>query len=455
MALAHLTVAGDRRVRADRGRHRVPPAGEPARCCASTAARRHPKRAALGPRRRLGRRWALIGLGAMIVLTPLGLIAIGHRVRRGRERDAASGTTRCSTGTASARIRSSATSLSAAVGAIAARDHRARYACRGRTRPAPCRRGRSMTTATATPQWLVQPEVGLCPCGCIGKRRKGSFVEKTLGGAAGLLRQAMFSEDIASRSGLLQRVDPRVKLLSLFGLLVVDRVRAQRSRCSSVMYARDARARGRVEAVAVVLRQARVAVHPDLHRHRRAARDAERDHARATSSCRSARGSATELGLTAQGLTSAGADRHPGRDVDLAGRAAHAHDAVGEAARRRCARSSCRACSSSCWGWRTATCSTSSARSPTCTPRARRARWRATHDVTSGRAFVAASAGALFGKAHALSEEVHMAMVARGLSRATRAAPTTFSVRVFDVAFVASCAAAAVLTLGLDRVVTR
>ncbi len=35
-------------------------------------------------------------------------------------------------------------------------------------------------------------------------------------------------------------------------------------------------------------------------------------------------------------------------------------------------------------------------------------------DVTSGRAFVAASAGAMFGKAHALSEEVHMAMVARG-----------------------------------------
>ena len=37
-----------------------------------------------------------------------------------------------------------------------------------------------------------------------------------------------------------------------------------------------------------------------------------------------------------------------------------------------------------------------------------------TDDDASGRAFVAATAGALFGKAHALSEEVHLAMVSRG-----------------------------------------
>ena len=35
-------------------------------------------------------------------------------------------------------------------------------------------------------------------------------------------------------------------------------------------------------------------------------------------------------------------------------------------------------------------------------------------DVATGRRFVAASAGALFGKAHALAEEVYLAMVARG-----------------------------------------
>ncbi|MFI5915093.1 cobalt ECF transporter T component CbiQ [Dactylosporangium sp. NPDC051541] len=77
-----------------------------------------------------------------------------------------------------------------------------------------------MTAPTQTPQWLLQPELALCPCGCIGKRRKGSFVGKTLEGASGVLRQAMFSEDIAASKGLLQRLDPRVKLVTMIGLLV-------------------------------------------------------------------------------------------------------------------------------------------------------------------------------------------------------------------------------------------
>jgi cobalt/nickel transport system permease protein len=73
---------------------------------------------------------------------------------------------------------------------------------------------------TATPQWLLQNELAMCPCGCLGRRRKGSFVEKTLTGSADLLRQVMFSEDLARRRGLLQRIDPRVKLIGLLVLLV-------------------------------------------------------------------------------------------------------------------------------------------------------------------------------------------------------------------------------------------
>ena len=72
-----------------------------------------------------------------------------------------------------------------------------------------------------TPDWLLNREAALCPCGCIGKRRKGSFVEKTLNGGAGLLRQVMFSGDTAAQSGVLQRIDARVKLLVLLGLVVV------------------------------------------------------------------------------------------------------------------------------------------------------------------------------------------------------------------------------------------
>lgn len=72
-----------------------------------------------------------------------------------------------------------------------------------------------------TPAWLLSREAALCPCGCIGKRRKGSFVRKTLNGGADLLRQVMFSDDTSSQPGLLQRLDARVKLVVLLGLVVV------------------------------------------------------------------------------------------------------------------------------------------------------------------------------------------------------------------------------------------
>lgn len=72
----------------------------------------------------------------------------------------------------------------------------------------------------ATPDWLIQGEVAMCPCGCIGKRKKGSFVEKTLSGGADLMRRVMFSEDVAAQPGLLQRLDPRAKIVGLMVLLV-------------------------------------------------------------------------------------------------------------------------------------------------------------------------------------------------------------------------------------------
>jgi energy-coupling factor transporter transmembrane protein EcfT len=53
-------------------------------------------------------------------------------------------------------------------------------------------------------------------------------------------------------------------------------------------------------------------------------------------------------------------------------------------------------------------------------------------DTRSGRAFVAATGGALFGKTHALSEEVHMAMVSRGYTGEARSL-TAFQVTTLDV----------------------
>jgi len=77
-----------------------------------------------------------------------------------------------------------------------------------------------MAAPTATPDWLLAKDVALCPCGCIGKRRRGSYVQKTLTGGAGLLRQVIFSDDTSAVPGLLQRLDPRAKLLGLLGLVL-------------------------------------------------------------------------------------------------------------------------------------------------------------------------------------------------------------------------------------------
>src|SRR5581483_12079617 len=73
----------------------------------------------------------------------------------------------------------------------------------------------------AVPAWLLQHDMAMCPCGCIGKRKKGSYLAKTIQGGAKLLQQVMFGEDVAAARGVLQRIDPRVKLMSLIGLLVV------------------------------------------------------------------------------------------------------------------------------------------------------------------------------------------------------------------------------------------
>ena len=77
-----------------------------------------------------------------------------------------------------------------------------------------------MPQTVATPDWLLRPEAGMCPCGCIGRRRRASFVAKTIAGAGGVLQAALFSEDVARVPGLLQRLDARAKVVALVGLLL-------------------------------------------------------------------------------------------------------------------------------------------------------------------------------------------------------------------------------------------
>ena len=69
---------------------------------------------------------------------------------------------------------------------------------------------------STTPDWMLRAEPSLCPCGCIGRRTHTSFVDKTITGASTVMREAMFTDDIAAQPGLLQRLDPRVKLCLLY-----------------------------------------------------------------------------------------------------------------------------------------------------------------------------------------------------------------------------------------------
>jgi cobalt/nickel transport system permease protein len=77
-----------------------------------------------------------------------------------------------------------------------------------------------VTGGASTPGWLLAGAEDAPPLLCSGKRRRGGAIEKTVGGLAGLIREALVSEEIAARRGLLQRLDARAKLIGMLGLLI-------------------------------------------------------------------------------------------------------------------------------------------------------------------------------------------------------------------------------------------
>lgn len=72
------------------------------------------------------------------------------------------------------------------------------------------------------PEWMLENRsAGLCRCGCMGVKKKVSFLEKTINDVAGILKESIFSEQLAGVNGMLQKIDPRVKLATVVFLLVV------------------------------------------------------------------------------------------------------------------------------------------------------------------------------------------------------------------------------------------
>ena len=220
-------------------------------CRSTTDAAPAPDRAgAAGP---LGWRWAVIGLGVMAVLTPLGLLAPGgafgedapedldlrkyhlETVPRGLRHYAGFFHNALFDGYGFSNDDHPTLGylVSAAVGLLAIAIviftiSRSCAPCSAATEPV-ARPGHRLVTTSATveaavPDWLCNPRSGSVPCGCIGKRSKRNFIDRTIDGGAGVMRHVLRVDDVAARPGLLQRIDPRCKVVGLMGLLVVAAV---------------------------------------------------------------------------------------------------------------------------------------------------------------------------------------------------------------------------------------
>ena len=306
-------------------------------------------------------------------------------------------------------------------------------------------------TASTTPSWLLQEQFALCPCGCIGKRQKANFVDKTIVGGSKLVRQSIFADDTAALPGALQELDPRVKLVSAVALLVVTSM----VRHVPILLAISALAAlvARLSKISTTFFLKRVwmfipfftgiVVLP------------------ATFSFITSGDIVVPLGhwfghrvgLTRQGLTSAAL---------LITRVAASISIVLLVVLTT--------------SWTRLVASLRSLGLPrmfvmvlgmahryvfyllntvTDMYEARKARTaRVEGSVANGRMFVAATAGSLFGKAHAMSDEVHQAMTARGYTGQARSLKT-FQLRSADGLYVLACIAACALALGVDRALGR
>ena len=69
------------------------------------------------------------------------------------------------------------------------------------------------------PAWLLCPQAAT-PAGSLSSKRGSPFLEKTLGGLAHLVAAAFDADAASAEDGLLQRIDARVKVVSLLGFVV-------------------------------------------------------------------------------------------------------------------------------------------------------------------------------------------------------------------------------------------
>ena len=68
------------------------------------------------------------------------------------------------------------------------------------------------------PDWMKEVDANQCKCSAVHHGKKG-FVGKTIDGIFGFLEEAFISESFSKRRGLLQSLDPRVKLVSILAVI--------------------------------------------------------------------------------------------------------------------------------------------------------------------------------------------------------------------------------------------
>jgi cobalt/nickel transport system permease protein len=299
-----------------------------------------------------------------------------------------------------------------------------------------------------TPTWLIEPETRLGPCACCGRRAKGDFVEKTIAGAGRVLRATMFSADLASEDGFLQRTDARVKAGSAVVLLLVVAF----TRHVSVLvglYAATVLAASASQVPARLLVR-RVWLFVPLFTGVVAFPAALSVITPGRIVVPMGTWFGTPVGFTAQGLTAAGL---------MVMRAATSISVV--------------VLLTITTPWPRLLAALRALRVPrafvlvlglayrylfhlltsiTDMYEARKARAPRDHDLARGRAFVAATAGATFGKAHALSEEVYLAMVARGY-RGQATAIDRGPLGAVDILVFLAVVAVTLVAIGVDHVV--
>jgi len=69
------------------------------------------------------------------------------------------------------------------------------------------------------PEWMQNAEIRTCPCCSIGNVRKKGFVQKAISDIFAFFEECLINDNIAQRKGLLQSLDPRVKLVSIVVLI--------------------------------------------------------------------------------------------------------------------------------------------------------------------------------------------------------------------------------------------